>query len=70
MDQGRSDDESSSRQGSEQEQEDSGDPGSFTSRWAECGWLIVNPVGAPTEREVFLGLVTGEAVYRMLLERQ
>lgn len=35
----------------------------------EAGWLLHNPVGAPTEREVYAAQVTKAPVYRMLLQR-
>ena len=41
----------------------------WASRWAAGGWLSDNPVGAPTEREVFMQLVTGDPVYRVYLKR-
>lgn len=33
------------------------------------GWLVANPLGVPTEREVYAASVTGGAVYRLLLQR-
>lgn len=36
--------------------------------WAASGWLVHNPVGAPTEREVYTTQVLGAPVYRALLE--
>lgn len=41
----------------------------WVSSWAAGGWLLDNPVGAPTEREVFMQLVTGDPVYRVYLKR-
>lgn len=39
------------------------------SEWAAAGWLLHNPVGAPTEREVYVEKVTRGSVYRVLLAR-
>mmetsp|Transcript_19611 Transcript_19611/g.58151 ORF Transcript_19611/g.58151 Transcript_19611/m.58151 type:complete len:233 (-) Transcript_19611:539-1237(-) len=39
------------------------------STWANAGWLASNPVGVPTEREVFMDQVTGGRIYRVLLQR-
>ena len=41
----------------------------WRGEWAARGWLAENPVGAPTEREVFMDRVTGGRVYRLYLER-
>ena len=41
----------------------------WRGEWAARGWLAANPVGAPTEREVFMDSVTGGRVYRLYLER-
>jgi hypothetical protein len=35
----------------------------------EVGWLRYNPVGVPTEREVFMNQVLDGKVYRLYLER-
>ena len=35
----------------------------------EVGWLRYNPVGVPTEREVYMDQVTGGRVYRLYLDR-
>ena len=40
----------------------------WRSSWAEAGWLIDNPLGVPTEREM-MGKEQGLPVYRMMLER-
>lgn len=40
----------------------------WVSSWAEAGWLIDNPLGVPTEREM-MGKQQGLPVYRMMLER-
>ena len=40
----------------------------WRSNWAEAGWLIDNPLGVPTEREM-MGKQQGLPVYRMMLER-
>lgn len=39
-------------------------------RWREAGWLLRNPVGAPTEREVYVELATRQQVYRVMLVRR
>ncbi|KAG2435734.1 hypothetical protein HXX76_006931 [Chlamydomonas incerta] len=39
-------------------------------RWREAGWLLSNPVGAPTEREVYVELATRQQVYRVMLVRR
>eukprot|EP01024_Parvocaulis_polyphysoides_P022929 TRINITY_DN2121_c0_g5_i1.p1 TRINITY_DN2121_c0_g5~~TRINITY_DN2121_c0_g5_i1.p1 ORF type:complete len:335 (-),score=35.98 TRINITY_DN2121_c0_g5_i1:204-1058(-) len=36
--------------------------------WKELSWLDVNPIGVPTEREVYV-LDNGEPVYRIMLDR-
>ena len=40
----------------------------FASAWAVGGWLVENPVGVPTEREVHT-LQQGLPVFRVLVER-
>ena len=37
--------------------------------WAKAGWLVENPVGIPTEREVYAEQVTQGSVFRVLLQR-
>ncbi len=39
------------------------------SLWAASGWLAHNPLGAPTEREVYMSQITGGRVFRLYLER-
>ncbi|KAG2501706.1 hypothetical protein HYH03_000207 [Edaphochlamys debaryana] len=50
--------------------EDEGDLLFFPAAWASAGWLADNPVGAPTEREVYIERVTGGRIYRALLVRK
>jgi hypothetical protein len=38
------------------------------STWAAAGWLSVNPLGTPTERELYVEQ-QGLPVYRLLLQR-
>lgn len=38
--------------------------------WHRRGWLRDNPLGTPTEREVYVASVVGGAVYRTLLVRR
>lgn len=40
----------------------------WASQWAARGWLQDNPMGVPTEREVYV-TDGGFPVYRVLLER-
>ncbi len=42
----------------------------FRGSWHEAGWLCDNPVGVPTEREVYIEQATGGKVYRILLIRK
>ncbi|KAG2451290.1 hypothetical protein HYH02_003896 [Chlamydomonas schloesseri] len=42
----------------------------WRGRWREAGWLLRNPVGAPTEREVYVELATKQQVYRVMLVRR
>ncbi|PNH03826.1 tRNA (guanine-N(7)-)-methyltransferase [Tetrabaena socialis] len=42
----------------------------FRGTWGAAGWLVGNPVGAPTEREVYVEKVTGGRVFRVLLVRR
>ena len=59
-------------EGEEEDEDDDGGEG-FVSDWAASlpggGWLRVNPVGVPTEREVAT-LAAGGGIFRMLLERR
>jgi hypothetical protein len=48
----------------EEEEEEDG----WASQWAARGWLQHNPMGVPTEREVYV-LAGDLPVYRVLLER-
>lgn len=41
----------------------------FESQWATAGWLKVNPIGVPTEREHYV-LSCGGAAYRLLLVKK
>ena len=58
--------------GDEEGVEEEGGP-PWRSTWAATlpggGWLAVNPVGVPTEREVAT-LAAGGCIYRMLLHRR
>lgn len=38
--------------------------------WQSAGWLKHNPIGVPTEREVYVEKVTKGEVYRLLLQRR
>lgn len=42
----------------------------FRGSWHEAGWLCDNPVGVPTEREVYIEQATEGKVYRVLLIRK
>ncbi|GFR48896.1 hypothetical protein Agub_g10843 [Astrephomene gubernaculifera] len=42
----------------------------FQGSWQEAGWLEENPVGAPTEREVYVEKASKGRVYRVLLVRR
>ena len=44
------------------------DEGEFVSEWAKAGWLVENPIGAPTERENYVMQQKGK-VFRVLLVR-
>mmetsp|Transcript_13820 Transcript_13820/g.29821 ORF Transcript_13820/g.29821 Transcript_13820/m.29821 type:complete len:405 (+) Transcript_13820:91-1305(+) len=46
-----------------------GHTGLVGSAWAKAGWLIDNPVGVPTEREVYVNQVTHGKLYRVYLRR-
>ncbi len=53
----------------------SGTAGSRDMPWADAGWLGSNPLGVPTERELFVESVRAKApwkerVYRLLLVKQ
>ncbi|GLI68098.1 hypothetical protein VaNZ11_012417 [Volvox africanus] len=41
----------------------------FQGSWQQAGWLQDNPVGVPTEREVYVEKATKGRVYRILLVR-
>eukprot|EP00798_Chlamydomonas_sp_ICE-L_P008292 gene8292-1563_t len=45
------------------------DTDNIVSEWSKGGWLVDNPIGVPTEREVYVGQ-QGMPVYRILLERK
>lgn len=49
--------------GDEEEEEEA-----FESQWAALGWLQVNPLGVPTEREFYVQQ-SGDPCYRVLLEK-
>ncbi len=41
----------------------------WQSEWAKGGWLLTNPLGVPTEREVLVQS-QGGSIYRIMLVRQ
>jgi len=45
------------------------EPDILESKWSSAGWLHVNPLGAPSERELWVQQ-TGQPVYRLLLQKQ
>jgi hypothetical protein len=49
--------------------DDEGEPEGFVSTWAAGGWLADNPLGVPTEREVYV-TEQGGKVFRVVLVKQ
>ncbi|CAG9462929.1 unnamed protein product [Pedinophyceae sp. YPF-701] len=51
---------------------DGDDGGSFRSKWAQAGWLVDNPLPAPTEREVYelVNEKFGGVAHRILLVKK
>ena len=56
-------------EGAGDERDPGRDDGLFASSWAGAGWLVENPLGLPTEREVHV-MQQGLPVYRLLLVRR
>jgi hypothetical protein len=57
-------------QGQVTEEEEEADLLYFRGSWHAAGWLERNPVGVPTEREVYIEQALHRQVYRVLLLRK